>query len=219
MIFPKAVLFDFDGVVVDSFEAHYTAWSSAFTELFNEEISPFPHQTHAGKSPLLIAQYFCEQINQKDQTESLFLLKGNHLHKGLIAPNLLPGVNEVQQLLTDRSIPYGIASNATKLFIQNSIKQLNIKFDLFMGVEDYEFPKPHPEAYISLAKKLNVSTSDYKNTWVFEDSITGTQAAKSAGMVPIGILTQYSKEELIQAGSVMVFPTLFEAYEYLQTLS
>ena len=219
MIFPKAVLFDFDGVVVDSYEAHYTAWGTAFFELFSTKIAPFPHQSHAGKSPMIIAQYFCEQIGKTDQTEKLFLKKGEHLHKGLIAPKLLPGVNELQQLLSKRNTPFGIASNATKIFIKNSIQQLDIKFDVFMGVEDYDFPKPHPEAYISLAKKLNINVSDYKNTWVFEDSITGTKAAKSAGMLPIGILTQYSKEELEEAGSVMVFPTLLEAYQYLTPLS
>jgi len=219
MIFPKAVLFDFDGVVVDSCEAHYNAWSAAFFELFNTNISPFPHQSHSGKSPMLIAQYFCEQINKAEQTEDLFLLKGEYLHKGLIAPNLLPGVHEIQQLLSETNTPFGIASNATKKFIENSIQQLDIKFDVFMGVEDYEFPKPHPEAYISLAKKLNVAPENYKNTWIFEDSITGTKAAKSAGMVPIGILTQYSKEELQEAGSIMVFPTLLEAYKYLVPLS
>jgi beta-phosphoglucomutase len=215
---PKAILFDFDGVVVDSFDAHYGAWKSAFKELFNKNISLFPHQTHAGKSPMLIAEYFCEQINKTEQTNDLFLLKGTHLHKGLLPPNLLPGVHEITEYLLINQTPYGIASNATKKFIKNSINQLSLVFDTFMGVEDYKFPKPHPEAYISLAKKLNISTQDFNNTWVFEDSITGTEAAKSAGMIPIGILTQYTEQELINAGSQLVFPTLLEAFQFLKTL-
>jgi beta-phosphoglucomutase len=219
MISPKAVLFDFDGVVVDSFDAHYGAWKSAFLELFKTEIATFPHQTHAGKSPMLIAQYFCEQINKVEKTKDLFTLKGTHLHKGLVTPNLLPGVHEITKHLSENKTPFGIASNATKLFIKNSIAQLSLGFNIYMGVEDYKFPKPHPEAYISLAKKLNIAPEDYKNTWVFEDSITGTQAAKVAGMIPIGILTQYTKEELVNAGSQLVFPTLLEAYQYLQILS
>lgn len=55
--------------------------------------------------------------------------------------------------------------------------------------------------------------------WVFEDSLTGTTAAKLAGMIPIGILTQFTEEELKKAGSAMVFPTLLEAYQYLISLS
>ena len=218
MLYPKAILFDFDGVVVDSFDAHYGAWKLAFFELFKTHIAAFPHKSHAGKSPMLIAKYFCEQINETERTKDLFTLKATHLHQGLLTPKLLPGVHEITQYLYLNNTPYGIASNATKLFIKNSIGQLNLNFKTFMGVEDYKFPKPNPEAYISLAKKLNIPAKDYNNTWVFEDSITGTKAAEAAGMIPIGILTQYSKEELENSGSKLVFPTLLEAYKYLKKL-
>ena len=66
-----------------------------------------------------------------------------------------------------------------------------------------------------LANALGFTKEDYKDIWVFEDSLTGTTAAKLAGMHPVGILTQYSEEELREAGSKMVFPTLLEAYQYL----
>lgn len=213
---PKGVLFDFDGVVVDSFQVHYKAWRSAFLELFKKEIVPFPHQTHAGKSPRIIAAYFCEQIGQSGRSVELYLLKGKYLHDGLTPPKLLPGVREVQGFLAENNKPYGIASNATKQFLANSIKQLNIEFEVFFGVEDYEFPKPHPEAYLSLAKYLGFKEEDYASLWVFEDSLTGTEAAKSAGMIPIGILTQYTENELKEAGSQLVFPTLLEAFYYLK---
>lgn len=218
-MFPKAVLFDFDGVVVDSFKAHYTAWSDAFFQLFQTPISPFPSQTHAGKSPILIAEYFCEQIGEKDKAEALYDLKGELLHKGAIVPDLLPGVNEVQGLIAERAVPYGIASNATKQFLTNSIQQLSIQFETYFGVEDYDFPKPHPEAYIKLAKALGVDENNFENTWVFEDSLTGTTAAKKAGMFPVGILTQYTEGELRSAGSQLVFPTLFEVYLHLKEMS
>ena len=86
-------------------------------------------------------------------------------------------------------------------------------------MEDYEKPKPAPEAYVTLAKALGFSKTDFKNLWVFEDSLTGTTAAKLAGMVPIGILTQFTEQELKKAGSEMVFPTLLEAHQYLTSLS
>lgn len=218
MKYPKAILFDFDGVIVDSFDAHYEAWKSAFFKLFNTQIPAFPHHTHTGKSPMLIAKYFCEKINKTDRTKDLFNLKAMYLHQGLLVPKLLPGVHEMTQHLLLKNIPFGIASNATKLFIKNSVNQLNLNFKIYMGVEDYEFPKPHPEAYISLAKKLKIDSKHYCRTWVFEDSVTGTKAAKSAGMIPIGILTQHSKEELKNAGSKLVFSTLLEAFKYLKTL-
>jgi beta-phosphoglucomutase len=211
---PKGFLFDFDGVIVDSFESHYSAWTSAFKELFNAEIAPFP-KSHTGKSPMIIAEYFCSIIGKEKQTEELFFLKDTHLDIHFKVPELLPGVTEFTTLLTKEKIPYGIASNATKQFLKNSVHHLNLNFATVFGVEDYEKPKPAPEAYITLAKALGFKEPDFKNIWVFEDSLTGTKAAKIAGMIPIGILTQYTKEQLKEAGSIFVFPTLLEAYEYL----
>jgi beta-phosphoglucomutase len=214
MQLPKGFLFDFDGVVVNSFESHGAAWSAAFKELFNKEIAPFP-KSHAGKSPMVIAEYFCSVIGEEKRTEDLYALKDKYLDIHFTVPKLLPGVREFTALLTKEKISYGIASNATKQFLKNSVHHLNLNFPVVFGVEDYEKPKPAPEAYITLANALGFQQNDFKDVWVFEDSLTGTKAAKSAGMVPIGIMTQFSEEDLKKAGSVLVFPTLLEAYEYL----
>jgi beta-phosphoglucomutase len=214
MQLPKGFLFDFDGVVVNSFASHGAAWSAAFKELFNKEIAPFP-KSHAGKSPMVIAEYFCSVIGEEKRTEDLYALKDKYLDIHFTVPKLLPGVREFTALLTKEKISYGIASNATKQFLKNSVHHLNLNFPVVFGVQDYIKPKPAPEAYITLASALGFHQNDFKDVWVFEDSLTGTKAAKSAGMVPIGIMTQFSEEDLKKAGSVLVFPTLLEAYEYL----
>jgi HAD superfamily hydrolase (TIGR01509 family) len=214
MELPKGFLFDFDGVIVDSKESHNSAWASAFNELFNTEIAPFP-KSLSGKSPMIIAEYFCNVIDKKNQTEDLYHLKDKHLDSNFKVPKLLPGIHEITKFLSDEKIPYGIASNATKQFLKNSIFHLNLDFSVVFGLQDYVKPKPSPEAYISLAKALNFKENDFKNIWVFEDSLTGTNAAKQAGMIPIGITTNYSKNELKEVGSVFTFPTILEAYQYL----
>ncbi len=124
---------------------------------------------------------------KKNKLEELFYLKDNHLDIYFKVPKLLPGVHEITAFLSDKKIPYGIASNATKQFLKNSIHHLNLNFTTVFGVQDYEKPKPAPEAYITLAKALNFKENDFKDIWVFEDSLTGTTAAKLAGMIPIGI--------------------------------
>lgn len=215
MLLPKGFLFDFDGVIVDSKESHYSAWSSAFYELFTTEIAPFP-KSHIGKSPMIIAEYFCSVIGKEKQTQDLYLLKDKHLDIYFKTPTLLPGIHEITSFLSERKIPYGIASNATKQFLKNSVHHLNLNFNTVFGVQDYVKPKPAPEAYIMLAEALGFNKNDFKDIWVFEDSLTGTNAARLAGMTPIGITTQYTIEELKEAGSVLTFPTVLEAYEYLK---
>lgn len=215
MALPKGFLFDFDGVVVDSKESHNSAWSSAFKELFDTEIAPFP-KSHVGKSPMIIAEYFCSVIGKEKYTEDLYHLKDEHLDTHFKIPKLLPGIHEITSFLSEEKIPYGIASNATKQFLKNSVHHLNLNFTTVFGVQDYVKPKPAPEAYIMLAEALGFNKNDFKNIWVFEDSLTGTNAARLAGMIPIGITTQNSKEELKEAGSVLIFTNVLEAYQYLK---
>ncbi len=216
--FPKAVLFDFDGVVVNSFKCHGAAWASAFKEIFNEEICPFPHETHAGKAPALIAEYFAVYGGDISKSAILNTLKQEHLLKTTTPPDLLPGAMEIQQFLEQNNIPHGIASNAYTSFVKNSVKQTGIGFKVCMGVDLFKEPKPSPTPYLTLADVLGVKKEDYDKTLIFEDSLTGIKAAAQTGMVPIGILTQYSEKELKENGAVKVFPTLLEAYQEIVSL-
>lgn len=213
---PKGFLFDFDGVVVDSFASHRAAWKSAFKELFHTELPDFPIEL-AGGSPHKIARYYAGTLGEENRSNDLYLLKDEHLDKFFQVPDLLPGIKEITAFLKENEIPFGIASNATRQFLKNTIYHLNLDFKTYFGVQDYKKPKPAPEAYVTLANALGFSENDFKDIWVFEDSLTGTTAAKLAGMIPIGILTQYSGEELKAAGSQLVFPTVLEAYQYLKT--
>lgn len=216
--FPKAVLFDFDGVVVDSKNCHGAAWASAFEEIFNKKICPFPHETHAGKAPILIAKYFAEYGGDESKGELLNNLKQEHLLKTQTPPILLPGAIELQQFLEEQKIPHGIASNAYTSFVKNSVKQTGIGFKVCMGVDLFEVPKPSPIPYLTLAEKLGVKKEDYHQTVIFEDSLTGIKAAVETGMVAVGVLTQYTEQELLDNGAVKVFPTLLEAYQEIVSL-
>lgn len=216
--FPKAVLFDFDGVVVDSFKCHGAAWASAFREMFGKEICPFPADTHAGKAPYLIAEYFAEFGGDISKGPTLNKLKHQHILKTTTPPDLLPGALKIQQFLEENNIPHGIASNAYTGFVENSVKQTGIGFKVCMGVDQFKEPKPSPIPYLTLADKLGIKKEDYAQTLIFEDSLTGMQAAAKTGMVPIGVLTQYSEAELKAHGAVKVFPTLLEAYQEIVSL-
>lgn len=206
---PHAVLFDFDGVVVNSFEVHYKAWSEAFFEIFDKKLGDFPEGLE-GKSPIQISERLCEVGGAPAMASKLYTIKGDKLHSSTVPPKLLPGVKELTKLLSEQDIPYGIASNATKQFISNSIDQLEIDFETFFGVEDYINPKPDPEPYIKLAKALDVEEVNFNNVIVFEDSVTGATAAIKAGMIAVGIETQHSGQILKDTGCNYSFSTLLE---------
>ncbi|MGY6649950.1 HAD family hydrolase [Wenyingzhuangia sp. IMCC45574] len=213
--YPKAILFDFDGVIVDSFKSHYSAWTSAFKVLFNQDICPFPEATHAGKAPHIIAEYFAEFGGDISKAAELNKLKQRHLLTKPTPPDLLPGVREIKSFLDKKNIIHGIASNAYTAFVENSLKHAGVPFPVCMGVDQFSEPKPSPVPYWTLAERLGVKEEDFTKTLIFEDSLTGIKAAAATGMVAIGLLTQYTEEELKANGAVKVFPTLLEAYQEL----
>ncbi|MGY5352594.1 HAD family hydrolase [Wenyingzhuangia sp. IMCC45533] len=218
--YPKAVLFDFDGVVVNSVKTHGAAWSTSFRQIFDKEICPFPHATHAGKAPAVIAEYYATFGGDKSKGSELEKLKEEHLKQTVVTtpPDLLPGAFDLEAYLTEKDIPHGIASNAPTSFVKNSVKETGIGFTVCMGVDQFSEPKPSPIPYLTLAATLGIKEEDFPETIIFEDSLTGIKAAAQTGMVAVGMLTQYTEEELLANGAVKVFPTLLEAYQEIVSL-
>ena len=212
--FPVAALFDFDGVIVDSREVHHKAWSGAFKMLFSSEMGPFP-ESLVGKTPLQIAECFCLQGGDVSRTHELYDLKEKILKEGALLANLHSGVKSLFSFLKQNGIPYGIASNATRGYLKKNIEGLGIDVDVYTGFEDYEKPKPAPEPYVKLAKKLGVKKSYFPHVWVFEDSIPGLSAAIKANMFVVGVKTQYSTDKLRKAGADWVINRLDEALSVL----
>ncbi|MGY5355781.1 HAD family hydrolase [Wenyingzhuangia sp. IMCC45467] len=216
--FPKAVLFDFDGVVVDSVKCHMSAWTNAFREVFNAEICPFPRDSHAGVAPIKIAEYFAEFGGDISKAPQVNTLKQKHIVTTSVPPDLLPGVNEIQGFLAKNNIPHGIASNAYTDFVKHAVAKTGAGFKVCMGVDMFAEPKPSPVPYLTLAKYLGVQEKDFSQTLIFEDSLTGIRAAAATGMVAVGLTTQYTEEQLLANGAVKVFPTLLEAYQEIISL-
>ena len=211
---PKGVLFDFDGVVVNSFTTHFSAWQLAFKQLFGKDVLNFPESCE-GKSPMHIATEFCKIGGDEAKAKELYDLKADLLNKSLTPPILLPGIVEMESYLLKNNIPYGIASNATKQFLLNSVDQLELRFKVIFGFEDYDKPKPAPEAYMSLAAALGFEKCDYEDLWVFEDSVSGATAALTAGMTVYGIESKHSPEDLLKIGCKKVYKSVLEAYKDL----
>ena len=112
-------------------------------------------------------------------------------------------------------VPYAIASNAPRDFLKNTLKVWGIKVDLYLGFNDVLNPKPAPDLYIECAKRLNIPPEKYHQIHVYEDSAPGIFAAKSAGMVPIGVLTYHTDTDLRMVGAERTCSSLFDLIKWL----
>ena len=184
-----AVIFDLDGVIVDTAKYHYLAWRELanqlgfdFTEAQNEQLKGVSRVRsleillnignvqleEAQKEKLLIEKntQYLEYIAEMDHTE------------------ILPGIDDLLHYLKLNKIPFslGSASKNARLILE-TLDLLDL-FDAIVDGNDVSTAKPDPEVFLIAAQKLGVQPD---NCIVIEDAQAGIDAANKANMTSIGI--------------------------------
>jgi HAD superfamily hydrolase (TIGR01509 family) len=208
---PIAVIFDFDGVIVDSLSLHLDAWRQAYQMTFDLPLDDV--EGLAGRSTEKIARILAERCHQPHRSTELATSKKQILKVMKTAIPLIAGARRAMDILSRQSVPYGIASNAPRDFIFSTLNAHNLSVPIVLGVDDVKSPKPAPDIFLLCAKRLGISVTDHQNVFVFEDSTHGIEAAVKAGMIPIGVATQHSDAMLISSGAKAVCRDLEHAFE------
>lgn len=207
---PAGIIFDFDGVVVDSLAVHLEAWQAAYHSLFGVPLAQTAEL--AGRSTSAIAAILCERAGEPGQKLKLADLKRQILKESQSAIVALPGALEAFAWLKKERIPYGIMSNAPRAFILQTLKHLSTEVEHVFGIDDVPRPKPEPDGFLLCARTIGISFIDHERTIVFEDSVHGLKAAVSAGMHPIGIATQNTEAELKIGGARKACKDIAQAF-------
>ena len=183
------VIFDLDGVIVDTAKYHFLAWKDLaddlgfeFTETHNELLKG------VSRVRSLEILLYIGKVELSDEKKQEFLVSKNEEYLKYITKmgpeEILPGASELLDTLDDLGIHFvlGSASKNAPLIL----KQVNL-FERFAGIVDgnsVSKAKPDPEVFLIGAKKLNLQP---EHCVVFEDAIAGVEAANKANMISIGI--------------------------------
>nr|WP_242084469.1 beta-phosphoglucomutase [Aestuariivivens sediminis] len=183
------VIFDLDGVIVDTAKYHYLAWKTladeldiTFTETHNERLKGVSRESSLD----ILLELGLVTLSQAQR--KLVLEQKNKDYLSFIAKmgpeEILPGVTPLLDLLDRLAIPYvlGSASKNAALIL----KQVNL-FDRFKGIVDGNSvtkAKPDPEVFLLGAQLLHRSPDQ---CIVFEDAIAGIEAAHRAQMIAVGV--------------------------------
>ena len=205
---PKAIIFDFDGVIVDSDETHLQAWSKTYEKLYNKTLKPEQLQRLVGHSTRTIASIL--KSYAMDPTTPTTLIaeeKTSYLLRIETPPPLMPGLIQLLQALRVREIPFGIVSNSPTQFLLRSLSLHKIECPVVLGVDQINKPKPAPDGFIKGGTLLTKS-HNHAEIMVLEDSVHGIEAAIQAQMIAIGVGQQ--KQSLLNAGAKAVISTTGE---------
>lgn len=178
----EAVIFDMDGVLIDS----EPLWKIAMEEAFHSVgcmITRQDFQKTVGLRIDEVVEYWYnhtswEKLSAKD-VENLIIQKMVKLIKENGDP--LVGVIDTIAFLKSRGIKIGLATSSYTILIDTVLDSLGIRqeFDEVHSAENEEFGKPHPAVYLTVANRLNISPN---KCLVIEDSLNGVISGLSAKM-------------------------------------
>ncbi|TJY42651.1 beta-phosphoglucomutase [Cohnella pontilimi] len=186
----KAFVFDLDGVITDSAEFHYEAWSRLASELnipFDKEYNELLKGVSRMESLELILNRKPEVNLPTAEKEALAARKNDHYKELIqtISPEaLLPGIGKLLEAIAEAGMGIALASASRNApFI---IERLGIGHYFQAIVDPAAVPqgKPHPDIYLQAAAELGVAPSECVGV---EDAEAGVQAVKRAGMYAVGI--------------------------------
>jgi len=193
---PKGVIFDMDGVLLDSEPFITKAAMQMFAErglaVQPEDFRPF---TGAGEERFLggVAEKYNFDFDiERDKTRTY------DIYLDIIKGNLQPfaGVREFLKLCKDKGKKIAVASSADMRKVRGNLKQMKIApetFDAVVVGDDVEHKKPSPDIFILAAQRIGLSPRD---CLIIEDAINGVEAAKAAGAKCLAITSSFSVEQL-----------------------
>lgn len=182
----KAVIFDMDGVIIDSEPIHLDVDLQVMNEL-GCDITHKELEKYVGTTNEYMIADLKEKYNLSQSVEEIVEYKVNMSTKKIIEADIEPieGIRELLINLKNKNMKTAIASSSPKNVIEIIVSKFKLEdyFDYLLSGEEVENGKPAPDVYIETAKKLGIAPNECT---VIEDSRNGVIAAKAAGMKCIG---------------------------------
>ena len=208
----KNIIFDMDGVLVDS-EPVILAAAIKGLEKYGVEAEPEDFTPFIGAGEDRFIGGVAEKYGVKYKKEMKDTVYDIYLDIVSDKLKVFSGTKKVLNELKE-NFKLALASSADMVKIEANLKEADISpsiFKVIIGGDDVTNKKPDPEIYTKTAEKMGVTP---ESCLVVEDSVHGVKAAKAAGMKCIGITTSFSSEKLNEAGSDIICDSIDEITSY-----
>ena len=203
----RAVIFDVDGVLVDSYRAHFEAWK----RVGRRAGRPIGENTFAslfGRRNREIIRLLWGDVLTEAQAEELAQWKEVQYREVLRADfRPMDGAAELVDALKAAGFLLAVGSSGPPENVRIALEGLGRTrlFDATVTGADVQAGKPDPEVFLKASAKLGL---DPRSSAVVEDSTAGIEAAVRAGMAPIALVGTATREALAQAGATLVVDSL-----------
>lgn len=196
----SAIIFDLDGVIIDSNPAIIEFWSEWATKEGFELNDSMIREWVFGRRVTATIEGLFSQVSTDRKKE---IENSGYLFDQAMRPSGILGIRDFIQGLTQMNCTIGVATSSHYERMLQMLERVGVAnyFNQFITAHDVSKGKPDPEPYLKMAEKLQLPVSE---CLVFEDANSGVQSAKAAGMEVIGIGNDLTKDELLQFGALEV---------------
>jgi sugar-phosphatase len=201
----KAIIFDMDGVLLDS-EPFWQESEELVFKSLSIETSKELFVSFMGKriDEVVDLMWQRQSWNKCSKVEVVNMIVENVIRLVNEKGCVLPGVIRSLDICRQNSLKIALASSSKLKIIETAIDKLQIRdyFDIIHSAEFEEYGKPNPQIFISTARMLNVSPED---CIVIEDSLNGVIAALAANMKCIAVPEKHAinKDKFIVANQIL----------------
>lgn len=213
---PAAVIFDMDGLLIDSERLSIRCWSEAASELgFNIDHALWLRMVGLGERDS--ARLLGEHLDHAQVAQLVARCHQRYEARMLIEMPLRPGVTELLELLCNHQVPRAVATSTRQPRATQKLQAAGLLpyFQQVLSSSDVGQPKPAPDIYLLAARRLGVAPAQ---CLVLEDSPTGVRAALAAGMTVIQVPDLVAPDDDVRALGHRIVESLFDAQRLLQPL-
>lgn len=212
-----AIVFDMDGVLIDSERLVLKAWQHVGGEQGLPDLSPLFHKalgtTHAHTATLFASAFGddFDYIDFRDRVRSYFY--------DVLTVNGAPlkrGVKELLQWLKDEGWSIGLASSTREVGVRLNLERTGLLgyFDVIVGGDMLKASKPAPDIYLLACQKLG---ADPLTSYAVEDSYNGIRSAHAAGMHALMVPDMVPADDEMRRLSRAVLPDLLAVRDWLES--
>lgn len=209
----ETILFDMDGIVIDSERLHIEAMALTLQKF---EID-FPHaeiNDFIGRSDESFFQYVYDDFDNNFPISKMLDEKNKQFDILINELQFIEGFKDFMSQVQTHQLKTALVTSSSEYSVgrANDILNHTKLFDVVIAEESTSKHKPNPEPYLLALELTNSATH---TSLVIEDSINGIIAGKAAGCNVAGLTTSFDKEKLIEAGADFVFDSFNELANFL----
>ena len=205
MISGKAVIFDMDGVLIDSEPAYLEMNRKMFAD-FGIEMDDDDYKALVGLPSVPMWAMLKKKYDLKNDISDFLIIEKKRMLEILdsdIISAPIEGTTELLQTLIENNVKLSVASSSAKENIDFILSKLNLNrfFEFVISGEEVSNGKPAPDIFLKVSERLNISPV---NCYVIEDSTNGIRAAKAAGMHCIGFSNNETNSQDLSGSDIIL---------------